>query len=129
MKRRIAQLLKIAGIAIPVLGLLSLVRWHPAWAIWITVAFFAFNGLLVVILAIGWTILARRAARAASETTDDNAMVVKAEETTLQYGTVINMTDTEREQIARLPIDRCNYQQVRVALDQIRRQNSDNATN
>jgi hypothetical protein len=89
MRHRIAQLLKIAGIAIPLLGVLALVRWHPAWAIWLAVGFFCFNGVLVVILAIGWTILARRTAKfiepepssqIIGEETDDLPMLPEHEE-------------------------------------------------
>ena len=63
MKRRIGSLLRIVGIAAIMFGTISLVRWRPAWLIWTIVGIWIINGLLILALAVGWTIEKRMLAK------------------------------------------------------------------
>lgn len=73
MKRRMAQWFQIIGMLALAIGTISLVRWHPDWLIWTMAAIWALNILLIIGLAVGWTILARRAQKTASEESDNDA--------------------------------------------------------
>ena len=60
MKKKLGDISKAVGIALLIMVIIVLIRWHPAWAIWVAAGFFGFNVLLIVVLAIGWTVLMRR---------------------------------------------------------------------
>lgn len=76
MKKRLGDISRAVGIALLIIAIIVLIRWHPAWAIWVAVGFFGFNVLLIVLLAIGETILLRRARRKAA----DSTIVTEADE-------------------------------------------------
>jgi membrane protein implicated in regulation of membrane protease activity len=69
MRKRLIPWLRAGSVAIMAVAVVALVRWHPAWAIWVAVAFFSANVIMVITLAVGWTYLKRR--EQAIESTDE----------------------------------------------------------
>ena len=67
--KRFIPILRVMGIALPLLAIVLLIQWHPMWAIWVAVGFVGFNALLFVGLIILSFLVVRKERREAANST------------------------------------------------------------